>query len=360
MIVGGEGMRALVAVLVTMLVAACATPTTQRAEVSDEATKAEATRQMEIAVGEMVEEQKRISRIYRTLAIRAHAMCGELVGPEVGLFSMSRPQGQVGTVYEEKFGIGPRRTVLFVLEGSPAEAAGIKARDVIRSINGVHMSNKEGLVQLYEKIGTDDPLFYEVERSGENLSFTIKPERACRFPITLSPAQIINAFADGKQILVTRGMVNFARSDDELALVIAHEMAHNIMKHMEARRQNMGVGLLADIAVVLLSRGQVRNTNFAGLAATAYSKEFEAEADYVGLYIMAQAGMPIADAPKFWRRMAAAHPANIRTNHSATHPSTAYRMVALEETVKEIDDKRVKGGALVPNMVDGKFKAPTQ
>ena len=45
---------------------------------------------------------------------------------------------------------------------------------------------------------------------------------------------------------------------------------------------------------------------------------------------------------------------------SASHPSTAYRMVALEETVKEIDNKKQKGEALVPNMVDGKFTAPTK
>jgi len=35
-------------------------------------------------------------------------------------------------------------------------------------------------------------------------------------------------------------------------------------------------------------------------------------------------------------------------------------MVALEETIKEIDGKKLKGAALVPNMVDGKFKAPTK
>jgi len=308
----------------------------------------------------MVDEQKRISRIYRTLAIRASALCGELVGPDVGLFSMSKPKGATGPVFERQYGIGEKRTVLFVLEGSPAEAAGIRPRDVIKSINGVQADDREGLIELFEKVPAEDPIKYEVERSGETLLLSIKPQRACRFPITLRPEQIINAFADGKQILITRGMVNFARTDDELALVIAHEMAHNLMKHIEAKKQNMGLGLLADIAVVLLSRGQVSGTNFSQLAAMAYSQEFEAEADYVGLYVMAQAGIPITDAPKFWRRMAAAHPASIKTNHSATHPSTSYRMVALEETIREIDGKKLKGEALVPNMVDGKFKAPTK
>ena len=130
------------------------------------------------------------------------------------------------------------------------------------------------------------------------------------------------------------------------------------MKHIDAKKQNMGVGLLADLAVVLLSRGRTSNTNFAQVGAGAYSQEFEAEADYVGLYIMANAGMPIVNAPKFWRRMAAAHPSGIKTNHSASHPSTSYRMVALEETVKEINDKLARNQPLLPNMKDGKPADP--
>jgi predicted Zn-dependent protease len=122
----------------------------------------------------------------------------------------------------------------------------------------------------------------------------------------------------------------------------------------------MAVGVLADLAVVLLSRGQVRNTNFGQIGAGSYSQEFEAEADYVGLYIMANAGMPITDAPKFWRRMAAANPSDIKTSHTASHPSTSYRMVALEEAVKEISAKINNGEPLVPNMKDGKFKPPTK
>jgi predicted Zn-dependent protease len=96
------------------------------------------------------------------------------------------------------------------------------------------------------------------------------------------------------------------------------------------------------------------------MGAGAYSQEFESEADYVGLYIMANSGMPIADAPKFWRRMAAAFPSNIKANYSASHPSTSYRMVALEETVREINVKVEKSEPLLPNMKDGKFNPPTK
>ena len=347
-------------VVAFLLLTGCATPTTQRIAISEGATKAEAAKQMELAVQDMVDEQKRITRIYRTLATKSNALCGDYVGPTVGFFAMSKPKGDTGPIFEKMYGIRDQRTVLFVLEGTPAESVGMKPGDVLKTINGVATTDTQKLEELSDSVSPTAPIKYEIERSGAPVTLIVQPDRACRYPIQLDQQQIINAFADGKRILITRGMVNFAKDDNELALVISHELAHNMMKHIDARKVNMGVGVLADLAVVLLSRGQVRNSNFGQLGAGAYSQEFEAEADYVGLYIMANAGLPIADAPKFWRRMAAANPANIKTSHTASHPSTASRMVALEETVREIRAKIEKGEALVPNMNDGKFTAPTK
>ena len=341
------------------LLGGCVAPTTQRVAVSDEATREEAAKQMQLAVHDIVAERKRIGRIYRTLGTKASTLCGDMVGPSSGMYTMTRPKDERGPVYERDFGIREQMTVLFVLEGGPAEAAGVQARDVIKKINDIATTNTKALTEAYEKAGAEDPIKYEIERAGAPLTLTVKPERACRYPIVLDPQQIVNAFADGKQILITRGMVTFARDDNELALVVAHEMAHNVMKHIDARKQNMAIGMLADIAAILLSRGQV-NPNFTQAGAGAYSQEFESEADYVGLYIMANSGLPITDAPKFWRRMAAAFPSNIKTNYSASHPSTSYRMVALEEAVREIDGKIAKNEALLPNMKDGKFNPPTK
>jgi hypothetical protein len=343
----------ILGVLLAVALAGCATPTTQRVAINEESTKSEAAKQAEMAVDDMVAEQKRITRVYRLLATKAHELCGAHVGPNVGFFTMTKPQGETGEVFQKKYGIGERRTVLFVLEGGPAAAAGLRAGDVLKTVNGVSAGDTRAMESLYDTISPDAPITYEVERSGTTAKFEVKPDRACRYPAMLHPQQAINAFADGKSIMIARGMVNFARDDNELALVIAHEMAHNTMRHLDARKQNMGLGLLADIATVVLTRGAV-NPNFASLAAGAYSQEFEAEADYVGLYIMANAGLPIEDAPKFWRRMAAAHPSSIRSNHSASHPSTAYRMVALEAAVKEIQSKQTQRVALLPNMRDGK------
>src|SRR5262249_54146069 len=259
--------------------------------------------------------------------------------PNIGAHIMTKPKGDFGDSYQALFGIAEKPTVLFVLPESPADVAGMKPRDVVQSVNGVSTADTNAISGLTDTLPPHTPITFVVTRDSQPLSITVTPDKACHYRVRLDPQQIINAFADGRQILVARGMMSFARDDNELALVLAHEMAHNLMKHIDAKKQNAGVGLLADIAVVLLSRGQVRNTNFGQIGATAYSQEFEAEADYVGLYIMANAGIPISNAPNFWRRMAVAHPASIKTNHSASHPSTAQRMVALGETVKEIDAK---------------------
>lgn len=313
---------------------------------------------MEIAADEMLAEQIRLSNVRWRLATKGKVVCREDVGPLLGLQSMIRPKGQLGDVLAEKYGLSEKPTIVHVVPGSSAESAGVRKRDIIKAINHVEITSAKSLEDINEKWTQGTPFSITLERNALPVTVMAIPEVGCKYPVGLFPQQIINAFADGKRVMIARGMMAFAKDDNELALIVSHEIAHNAMKHIDAKKQNMGLGFLADLATVLLSKGQVSNTNFAGMAASAYSQEFEAEADYVGLYLMANAGLPIDDAPRFWRRMAAAHPQNIKTNHSASHPSTSYRMIALEETVKEIQGKISRGELLLPNMKEGKLFIP--
>lgn len=165
----------------------------------------------------------------------------------------------------------------------------------------------------------------------------------------LNGSDQLNAFADGKNVFIARGMMRFAQDDTELALVVSHEMAHNSMLHMKAKTTNYVLGTVLDI-LITATTGVNTQGGFGNMAASRYSQEFEAEADYVGLYMMAAAGKNIDSAPKFWRRMAAAHPTGIEADYSSSHPSTAYRLLALEETVKEIKLKKETGASLTPEM----------
>ena len=347
------------AISLLALLVGCAAPVTQRVTVSDQATKDEAEKQRDIAIQEFVDEQKRLARIHGVLAIKAVSLC-PAVGPYLGLFTMSKPANDFAAAYERVFGIQNRLTTLFVVENSPAERAGLKPRDVILKINGASVAEAKAATEVIDKIALNADVPLEIERAGAKLTLAVQPVKACRYPARVTEQQIINAFADGKSVFVARGMMSFAKNDVELATVLGHEMAHNTMAHIEAKKQNMGVGFVADLAALLLSRGRVSNTNFAQLGAQAYSQEFEAEADYVGLYILAEAGFPIDNAPSFWRRMAAGNPSGISASHASSHPSTPYRMLALEETVKEIKDKIAKGLPLTPNLKDGKPQRPAQ
>jgi predicted Zn-dependent protease len=124
------------------------------------------------------------------------------------------------------------------------------------------------------------------------------------------------------------------------------------MRHQKAKMQNYMLGSLLDILAA--AYGINTQGTFGNSAAQAYSQEFEAEADYVGLYIMALAGLEIENSANFWRRMAALHPGSIGRNHASSHPATAERFVAIEQTVLEIRQKQAGGLALTPEYQDDK------
>jgi hypothetical protein len=137
-----------------------------------------------------------------------------------------------------------------------------------------------------------------------------------------------------------------------LHVMLGHEIAHNAMHHVEARKSNAVLGALfgalGDIALAAngVNTGGYYASEFAKLGAKAYSQDFEREADYVGLYILARAGIPLENAPMLWRHFAQIDPMAIA--YASTHPTTAERFVLLEATMAEIEWKRRRGEGLVP------------
>ena len=182
------------------------------------------------------------------------------------------------------------------------------------------------------------------------------PGQACDFRVRLSPDDVKNAYADGKNIVIYKGMMDFFRTDEDVALVVSHELAHNAMKHIDAKQKNavIGglVGLLLDVAAA--AGGINTNGDFtrlgSNMGAGVYSVDFEQEGDYVGLYFMANAGYNVDDAATFWRRMATTNSKSITMKTS--HPTTPERFIALEATVKEIKQKVENCQPLKPELKD--------
>lgn len=181
------------------------------------------------------------------------------------------------------------------------------------------------------------------------------PAANCNMYIQLSPSgKGVNAHADGEKIVVYPALVGFAMSDTHLALVLAHEYTHHIMKHVSSAQKNVLAGALLGSLADALARSQGMSTGGklgqlgAQASMLAYSPSFEHEADYIGLYMLARAGYKIEDAPGFWRKMAQNNPKGIYNR--TTHPTTPERYVSLEKTIKEIRKKQAAGARLLPNI----------
>ncbi len=195
----------------------------------------------------------------------------------------------------------------------------------------------------------------KVETSGADMcrALGLAEKRNCYFYFDMDKGDEINAQADGERITVSAGMMRFIEDDAELALVLSHEMTHNLMGHVGSKKVNAAAGAFLGLVVDVLAASQGVNTS-GGFTQTgmdvggiSYSSEFEREADYIGLYIMAGAGYDISKTPNFWRRLTIAEPGGMYGGNS--HPSNPERFVAMQKTVDEIAYKRRQGIVLLPD-----------
>jgi len=220
--------------------------------------------------------------------------------------------------------------IFHIADGSPAALAGFKRGDIIINTDGeaAKLSGESWDADLEDNL-------INVRRGEEILALFVTPVSACDYNLRLSQSSAINAFADGRNITVTAGMMEFTQSDSELALIIGHELAHNTMGHIPK-----------SIANYILSLGGTR-----------YTRPFESEADYVGLYYLARAGYSPEGVEKFWQRLATVAPKSI--NRAKTHPTFPERYLGIRAARDEILEKTKAGAPLLPNFKAGSAQSKT-
>lgn len=108
--------------------------------------------------------------------------------------------------------------------------------------------------------------------------------------IIVDEPNIINAWTDGSSIVLTTGIINFFKNDDELALVLGHELAHYMKK-------------------------DVGNAYMPGVI-------LEHHADLMGAFIMQRAGYDICKGAEFFKHLKEYAGDSA---YSETHPSHAFR-----------------------------------
>lgn len=353
-----------ITLILVVAITGCAAPRTKQMNIDSVAAEIEAKKQIKLALETLIKTSDRLAKVATKVRTGALPICKseEKVTKSFGFLvwsvdSFDKDQQQAA---RELYGVTKIVEIRRVSFESAAHHAGLEPRDIpIRINDWIVPVGDQALKAIMNKVSeimkqVDGTLKMLVRRSDNNLTITITPVEICDYTVELTAEDEKNAYADGKKIVVTRGMMDFFRTDEEAALVVSHELAHNVMGHIGAKRQNQlagaAGGLLFDIlfaAVGVNTSGEFSRIG-ADAGVGAFSVEFEQEADYVGLYMMALAGYDIDDAAKFWRRMAIQNPKSIRMKVS--HPTSPERFVALDNTIGEINEKRQKGLPLEPDM----------
>lgn len=339
--------------LAALALALCAcAPQARLPQVESGQVNLEAKKQKELALRDFAAKAERLERVsWAVLAANAE-LCGETVAWRPGLMlgDLQDFKKEQRDVAASALGLGEGVQVHFVVPGGPAAAAGLAKGDRLREVFGMRVERRRDFGKAAEKaLAAGAAIPVVVERGGERLERVITPAKLCRYPTQLVLSSTLNAYADGKGIKVMTAMLKFVQTDDELAAIVGHELAHNTQGHIRAKTANAILGtLLVDLPVAILTGV---NPNVGGnIGRMAYSQEYEKEADYVGLYYTARAGYGIAQVPDIWRRMAIEQPGAI--SMGSTHPSTSERFVALEAAAAEIEGKRTAGLPLRPAMKD--------
>ena len=153
----------------------------------------------------------------------------------------------------------------------------------------------------------------------------------------------INAFAlPGGRVGVYRGMVEFTEDASQLAAVVAHEVAHVVADHGNARvSEQMAIQGIVGLTSVLTEQSPERDALLAALGVGGqvgvllpHSRAQESEADIVGLRYMADAGFEPRAAVQLWERMAERGGERPPVLLS-THPNPESRAKELAKRIKE-------------------------
>ncbi len=207
--------------------------------------------------------------------------------------------------------------------------------------------------ELQALVKRADPVARKVSEAAAALCRDIQATKCTSRVVIKGGKKGLNAYADGTNVVLHPAMIDFARDDTHLAFVIAHEFAHNIMNHQVDLMTNVAAGGILGTLLDVAAQTQGVNTGgaFGKLGAQqgqlTYSPEYEHEADYIGLYILARAGYDYPKAPGFWRSMSRANPDSIYIK--TTHPTNPARTLQMNKTVEEINYKKAHRLALVPN-----------
>ncbi|MBX3560566.1 MAG: M48 family metalloprotease [Sphingomonas sp.] len=283
----------------------------------------------------------RVATVGHRLAVAGVDLCATTAWlPGIALHDLSQYGADFRDAAIRAFGIDAGPGVLALAEGGPAEQAGVRRDDIILDLDGTALpagrpdeprtfERMEALLEALEAAFADRVAVIGLRRGGGRLEVEVRGARGCASRFQLIPSRRLNALADGRYVQVTSAIGAYVGSDDELAAVLAHELAHNILRH-RARLDAAGIqrGVLRQFG---------RNARL--------TRETEQEADRFAVYLLDRAGYDLGAALAFWERFGRR---GLNFLGSPTHGSWRTRVALIRREVEAVRRARALGEIPAP------------
>lgn len=169
----------------------------------------------------------------------------------------------------------------------------------------------------------------------------------CEWNFRLSRSREMNAGATGYgQITLNRGIVEYAANEEEVCMVVAHEIGHHAANHIARATRSRMIGVLIGVTLVGVAGALAGASPDADVMRSAaqlgghigdlsFSKEQEREADYMAALILYRAGIDLDKARGLLVTMAAGSD-RMATSFLDTHPAGPERVAGWDRAVAEI------------------------
>ena len=189
-----------------------------------------------------------------------------------------------------------------------------------------------------------DPHVQRVRRIFHDLQpHTIKfNERAqnWKWEINVFDSATINAFCmpGGKIAFFTGILDKLGLSDDEVAMIMGHEMGHALWEHARERTAKVNITSIGSRVIGGLLFGQAGEMIGAAgssLAALKFSRNDETEADLIGMELAARGGYDPRSGVTLWQKMSAANK-GAPPQWFSTHPSSKTRIDTIEKNLPDV------------------------
>jgi len=203
-----------------------------------------------------------------------------------------------------------------------------------------------GKARTAGKLNTNKEQFDRVQRISQRLipHTKIFPPDAgnSNWEVNVQTTEDVNAYCmPGGKIMVYTGLIDTIKTTDaELAAVIGHEIAHALREHSRERLSRAYAEQLVLAGVAVATGGEQTTMQLASQISAVtftlpHSREQEAEADRIGLELMARAGYDPNAAVTLWQKMSKAGGGG-PPEFLSTHPSGESRIRDLEKNIPRV------------------------